>query len=238
MPAGARRQERGDRDANRRPRRCRRRGDALGVQPPEPEVQRHSRGVRAPRGRCPVRRARCSSARARCAIGDPSERDVFFGPVINERSVERYERAVAQARGEGTCSSAARGSPAACSTGDTSSRRPIARLPLGQLLFREELFVPFLAVGEVKPGRGARRGQPGGLRTHRRDLLARRARSSRASSTRSRPACATPTSARAPRPARGRARRRSAVGKDRDRPARAVRAVSMSPSSCESRAGR
>ena len=34
-------------------------------------------------------------------MGDPSERDVFFGPVINERAVERYERAVAQARTEG-----------------------------------------------------------------------------------------------------------------------------------------
>src|SRR4029453_3500845 len=31
-------------------------------------------------------------------MGDPSERDIFFGPVINERAVERFERAVAQAR--------------------------------------------------------------------------------------------------------------------------------------------
>ncbi len=31
-------------------------------------------------------------------MGDPTERDVFFGPVINQRSVERFERAVAQAR--------------------------------------------------------------------------------------------------------------------------------------------
>ena len=31
-------------------------------------------------------------------MGDPSERDVFFGPVINERAVARYERAVAGVR--------------------------------------------------------------------------------------------------------------------------------------------
>ena len=34
-------------------------------------------------------------------IGDPSERDVYFGPVINGEAVERYERAVAQAKVEG-----------------------------------------------------------------------------------------------------------------------------------------
>lgn len=34
-------------------------------------------------------------------MGDPTERDVYFGPVINERAVERYERAVAQAKAEG-----------------------------------------------------------------------------------------------------------------------------------------
>src|SRR2546428_827187 len=34
-------------------------------------------------------------------IGDPTERDVFFGPVINARAVATFERAVAQARREG-----------------------------------------------------------------------------------------------------------------------------------------
>ena len=35
-------------------------------------------------------------------MGDPTERDVYFGPVINARAVARYERAAAQAREEGT----------------------------------------------------------------------------------------------------------------------------------------
>src|SRR3989440_5029063 len=34
-------------------------------------------------------------------IGDPSERDVFFGPVINADAVKKFERAVAQAKKDG-----------------------------------------------------------------------------------------------------------------------------------------
>src|SRR5437016_4775004 len=35
-------------------------------------------------------------------LGDPTERDVYFGPVINAAAVERFARAVARARQEGT----------------------------------------------------------------------------------------------------------------------------------------
>jgi len=82
-------------------------------------------------------------------MGDPSERDVFFGPVINERSVERFNRAVAQAREEGTVVLGG-----ARLTGGIFDRGhyvapTIAKLPLDSSLFQEELFVPFLAVGEV-----------------------------------------------------------------------------------------
>jgi NAD-dependent aldehyde dehydrogenases len=82
-------------------------------------------------------------------MGDPSERDVFFGPVINQRSVARYERAVAQAREEGVVLLGG-----ARLTGGVFDRGhfvapTVALLPLESSLFREELFVPFLAVGEV-----------------------------------------------------------------------------------------
>lgn len=82
-------------------------------------------------------------------MGDPSERDVYFGPVINERSVERFDRAVAQARKEGTVLLGG-----ARLTGGIFDRGhyvapTIARLPLDSSLFQDELFVPFLAVGEV-----------------------------------------------------------------------------------------
>jgi 1-pyrroline-5-carboxylate dehydrogenase len=82
-------------------------------------------------------------------VGDPSARDVFFGPVINDRAVARYERAVAQARAEGIvlCGGARL-------TGGVFDRghfvaATVALLPLQSSLFREELFVPFLAVAEV-----------------------------------------------------------------------------------------
>lgn len=82
-------------------------------------------------------------------IGDPTERDVFFGPVINGEAVEKFDRAVAQAKTEGEI---------LLGGGRLAGERfdrghfvapTIAKLPLASSLFREELFVPFLAVGEV-----------------------------------------------------------------------------------------
>jgi 1-pyrroline-5-carboxylate dehydrogenase len=81
--------------------------------------------------------------------GDPSERDVYFGPVINERSVERFEGAVAQAKKEGTIlAGGARLKGGVFDKGHFVAPT-IARLPLSSSLFSEELFVPFLAIGEV-----------------------------------------------------------------------------------------
>ena len=82
-------------------------------------------------------------------IGDPTERDVFFGPVINAESVAKFERAVARARKEGEILLGG-----GRLTGERFDRGhfvapTIARLPLESALFREELFVPFLAIGEV-----------------------------------------------------------------------------------------
>src|SRR5256884_9629854 len=82
-------------------------------------------------------------------IGDPTERDVFFGPVINARAVATFERAVAQARREGAILHGGQRP-----TGGSLERGyflapTIARLPLSSSLFLEELFVPFLAAAEV-----------------------------------------------------------------------------------------
>lgn len=82
-------------------------------------------------------------------MGDPTERDVYFGPVINGPAVERFERAVAQAGGEGTIVlGGARLRGGVFDKGHFVAPT-IARLPLASSLYREELFVPFLAVGEV-----------------------------------------------------------------------------------------
>src|SRR5437868_11171765 len=82
-------------------------------------------------------------------IGDPSERDVFFGPVINADAVKKFERAVAQAKTEGEILIGGERL-----RGDRFDRGhyvapTIARLPLSSSLFMEELFVPVLAIGEV-----------------------------------------------------------------------------------------
>ena len=82
-------------------------------------------------------------------MGDPSERDVFFGPVIDERALERFERAVAQARQEGTVILGGARLKGGLFDRGHFVAPTIARLPLDSSLFREELFVPFLAIGEV-----------------------------------------------------------------------------------------
>ena len=82
-------------------------------------------------------------------IDDPSERDVFFGPVINADAVKKFERAVAQAKKDGEILIGGERL-----RGDRFDRGhyvapTIARLPLSSSLFMEELFVPVLAIGEV-----------------------------------------------------------------------------------------
>jgi 1-pyrroline-5-carboxylate dehydrogenase len=82
-------------------------------------------------------------------MGDPSERDVFFGPVINQRAVERFERAVQQARAEGNIVMGGERLRGGIFDRGFFVAPTIARLPLQSTLFKEELFVPFVAVGEV-----------------------------------------------------------------------------------------
>jgi 1-pyrroline-5-carboxylate dehydrogenase len=82
-------------------------------------------------------------------MGDPSERDVFFGPVINQQSVDRFERAVAQARREGTIVLGGERLRGGIFDRGHYVAPTVARLPLTSSLFRTELFVPFVAIGEV-----------------------------------------------------------------------------------------
>ncbi|MBA3316795.1 MAG: aldehyde dehydrogenase family protein [Gemmatimonadales bacterium] len=82
-------------------------------------------------------------------MGDPTERDVFFGPVINQRSVERFEGAVAQARREGAIALGGERLRGGIFDKGHFVAPTIATLPLASTLYREELFVPLVAVGEV-----------------------------------------------------------------------------------------
>ena len=88
-------------------------------------------------------------------IGDPTERDVFFGPVINERGVARFESAVALAREEGRILLGGQRLTEGRLVHGYFLAPTIAALPLSSSLFRDELFVPLLAIGEVTDVDGA-----------------------------------------------------------------------------------
>ena len=83
---------------------------------------------------------------AELALGDPSDPEAFVGPVINEGSVERYERAVAAARETGRVA-AGGGRPEL--PGHYVEPTVVANLPLGHRLERDELFLPFVTVTRV-----------------------------------------------------------------------------------------
>jgi 1-pyrroline-5-carboxylate dehydrogenase len=82
-------------------------------------------------------------------LGDPTVRDVYFGPVINAAAVERFMRAVAQARREGTIVLGGERLRGGSFDRGHFVAPTIAALPLASSLFFEELFVPILAVGQV-----------------------------------------------------------------------------------------
>ncbi len=87
-------------------------------------------------------------------VGDPEERDVYVGPVIDDKAVERFEQAVSEAKG-GTIraggSAADRGRVRARAA--LSSRRWSMGLPASHELFKKELFLPFMVVGAGRVAR-------------------------------------------------------------------------------------
>ena len=84
------------------------------------------------------------------AVGDPAGRDIFMGPVIDERAVERFDEAVASAT-EGTVrTGGARLTDDGLDKGTFVAPTIIDGLPLDHDLFKRELFLPFLTVGKVE----------------------------------------------------------------------------------------
>jgi 1-pyrroline-5-carboxylate dehydrogenase len=82
-------------------------------------------------------------------IGDPTQRDVFFGPVINESAVRTFERAVELARKDGSLRLGGRRMREGAFARGYYVEPTIAQAPLSSSLFREEFFVPVLSVGTV-----------------------------------------------------------------------------------------
>jgi 1-pyrroline-5-carboxylate dehydrogenase len=93
-------------------------------------------------------------------VGNPEDKSVFVGPVIDEAAVQRFERACATARQEGRIVlGGERLTSGEYAKGRFVSPTIVADLPVEHWLNREELFLPFVAVNPVDSlEEGLRRG--------------------------------------------------------------------------------
>jgi 1-pyrroline-5-carboxylate dehydrogenase len=84
-------------------------------------------------------------------VGNPLERDVWLGPVINEGAVRTYENAIEQARRDGgtILTGGRRLTGGAFDHGFFVEPTIIEGLPKEHPLFSEELFVPITLVADV-----------------------------------------------------------------------------------------
>ena len=84
-------------------------------------------------------------------IGNPLERDVWMGPVINEGAVKTFERAIAQAKADGgrILIGGRRLKGPEYDRGYFVEPTIIDGLPVNHPLFSEELFVPITVIGDV-----------------------------------------------------------------------------------------
>jgi 1-pyrroline-5-carboxylate dehydrogenase len=80
--------------------------------------------------------------------GDPTERANWMGPVINQRALDKFSSAVTEARADG--GSVEIGGETDNERGYYPTPTVVTGLPLDHRLFHDELFVPFLVVGEVE----------------------------------------------------------------------------------------
>ena len=79
-------------------------------------------------------------------VGDPIQRDVYLGPVINERAVETFEEASEEARKRGTIVTGGQ----RISEGELGKglfvEPTVVEVPDDSFIWHKELFVPFVAV--------------------------------------------------------------------------------------------
>ena len=84
------------------------------------------------------------------AVGDPVERQNWMGPVINERALARYENAVSEARHDGrVVAGGERLTDNNLGEGYFVAPTVVADLPRDHRLFKDELFLPFVAIAPV-----------------------------------------------------------------------------------------
>jgi 1-pyrroline-5-carboxylate dehydrogenase len=82
-------------------------------------------------------------------IGDPLERDVYLGPLINQAAVDTYEEAVEEARKVGTVVTGGERVTDGDLARGTFVRPTVVEAPKDHWLFQKELFVPFVAVAPI-----------------------------------------------------------------------------------------
>lgn len=80
-------------------------------------------------------------------VGDPTDRENWMGPVINQRAIDTFMQAVDDAKSAGGTIEI--GGEVDTERGFYPTPTVVTGLPLDHRLFRDELFVPFLVVGEV-----------------------------------------------------------------------------------------
>jgi 1-pyrroline-5-carboxylate dehydrogenase len=82
-------------------------------------------------------------------IGDPTQRDVFYGPVINAAAVKTWQQAVDLAKRDGTILHGGNRLQDGAFAKGWYVEPTIVKAPLSSRIFMEEYFVPILPIGEV-----------------------------------------------------------------------------------------
>lgn len=83
-------------------------------------------------------------------VGDPTDRDTYVGPVIDERAVRRYQEALESAAGGNVRTGGERLSGGIFDRGTYVAPTVVDGLPADHELFKKELFLPFLVAAPVK----------------------------------------------------------------------------------------
>jgi 1-pyrroline-5-carboxylate dehydrogenase len=83
-------------------------------------------------------------------VGDPTDRETYVGPVIDERAVRRYEEAIESAQGGTIRTGGERLSGGLFDQGTFVAPTVVDGLSPDHVLFKKELFLPFVVVAPVK----------------------------------------------------------------------------------------
>jgi 1-pyrroline-5-carboxylate dehydrogenase len=82
-------------------------------------------------------------------VGNPLERDVFLGPIINDAAVKTYEEAADEARKNGTIVTGGERITEGDLARGTFVKPTVVEVPLDNWIWKKELFVPFVAVAPI-----------------------------------------------------------------------------------------